>query len=205
MNKTYNILWKNFLKQISEFEDYMGYGEKEIREIGIENFLDFMDWKTIEDIPKYKTDKIKAIPCCHCGKHMTTFQLDMGLCDECKKLYNLKMLNEQISSSEPEAESAIVTSFVYFKDFRDLYLLDRDFDETLKTCLFDDTLNGSVSKYFLIEDVIGKNKIDEFIEKAEKIFADNAEAKEACSINFPKIKDILRSNNPKNGIRKFYG
>lgn len=204
MKRKYNILWKEFLKQEQEFKDYMGYGKEEIEKIGIEEFIDFMGWDTVEDIPKYKTDRIKAIPCCHCGSHITTFQLDMGLCKECKKKYNIKLLNEQIEScNDFQQEFFIVTSFVYFKDFRSIYLLDRDFEETLDACICIDNLDGAFTKHFLIDDVIGKNKISDFIDTVDKKYR-TEDLTDLCRNNLLKIKTILIGENPKQKIRTYF-
>ena len=58
-DRQYNKIWSDFLKgHAQEFSKYMGYGVKEITEIGFREFIDFMDWRESSDIPRYKFDRI---------------------------------------------------------------------------------------------------------------------------------------------------
>ncbi|MDF2841728.1 MAG: hypothetical protein K0R00_154 [Herbinix sp.] len=125
-NSSYRKLWAYFLD--SEGDEYfktMGYTKEDIIRIGYKKFIDAHDWMTIEDIKKWKTDAVHIIPCVHCGDEFVTYELDMGLCDECKKFYDMErfaltcQLNEL---QEPGISFAIITGFVYDNLFRETFL-----------------------------------------------------------------------------------
>lgn len=166
--RQYNKIWSDFLKNhAKEFTKYMGYGVKEITHIGFKEFIDFMDWRDSSDIGRYKYDRIKVIPCQHCKKHFTTFQIDMGLCDACKDEFDLKKFGEVCAASEakdPGSTGGLVVMFAYFEDFRSIYRKNIPFEEKVEMCINHDDLRGLYTQEF-IEHIAGNEDLeDDFIE-----------------------------------------
>lgn len=166
--RQYNKIWSDFLKHhAKDFTKYMGYGVKEITEIGFKEFIDFMDWRTSDDIGRYRYDRIKVIPCQHCKKHFTTFQIDMGLCNECKEEFDLDKFGEACAASEakdPGSAGGLVVMFTYFEDFRSIYRKNIPFAEKVEMCVKHDDLRGLYTQEF-IERIAGNEDLeDDFIE-----------------------------------------
>lgn len=168
--RQYNKIWSDFLKNhASEFTKYMGYGVKEITNIGFKDFIDFMDWRVSADIGRYRYDRVKVIPCQHCKQHFTTFQIDLGLCNECKKEFDLEKFGEVCAASEekdPGSTGGLVVMFTYFEDFRNIYKKNIPFNEKVKMCIEHDDLRGLYTQEF-IESIAGDEHLeDEFVEVA---------------------------------------
>ena len=133
----YNSMWKYFSENaLRHFEKIMGYGESEIRSIGIEKFIDAFDWTETSQIDRWEDDNLRVIPCCHCGKEFSIFQ-DFGLCENCKLLYDLPLLEAVVDSTaksivndNPEMTASSksgmsiqqIALFVYDEDFRKRFL-----------------------------------------------------------------------------------
>lgn len=171
--RQYNKIWSDFLKNhAKDFTKYMGYGVKEITHIGFREFIDFMDWREPSDIARYRYDRIKVIPCQHCKQHFTTFQLDMGLCNDCKGEFDLDKFGEVCAASEqkePGSAGGLVVMFAYFEDFRNIYKKNIPFAEKVEMCVKHDDLRGLYTQEF-IEHIAGDEGLeDEFIETAKTI------------------------------------
>lgn len=171
--RQYNKIWSDFLKNhAQDFTKYMGYGVKEITKIGFKEFIDFMDWREPSDIGRYRYDRIKVIPCQHCKSHFTTFQLDMGLCNDCKKEFDLEKFGEVCAASEekdPGSAGGLVVMFTYFEDFRNIYKKNIPFEDKVDMCVKHDDLRGLYTQEF-IESIAGDEDLeDKFIEIARTI------------------------------------
>lgn len=188
--KEYNEIWDCFVNEYSvDFENHMGYGLKEIESIGYEKFIDFVDWRTKEDIMRYRSDRIKTIPCCHCKNKFTTFQLDFGLCSDCKPLFDLKKFEEVLNSSEkhdPGSSSTIIIAFTFFEEFRKLYQLNLSLDEKLSICVNIDNLNGEYSKAFFINCIEKDLDINKILDCIEEFTLT-----ESINERFKSIRNIL--------------
>lgn len=164
--RKYNKIWNIFLKKYSkEFQNYMGYTVAQITHIGFKQFIDYMDWDNESDIKKYKTDKVKVLPCQHCHKHFTTFQLDYGLCDKCKCNYDIKKFESHcnaIDAVDPGSSPSLIMAFTYFKDFRKMFDISLSFGEKVKISIIEDELTGAFSEDLLISVAGDKYKEDEF-------------------------------------------
>lgn len=125
MNK--KQLWEIFkAEELEDFSKLLGYGEKEIKKIGVKKFIAFSGWKTKEDLRKWRTDKVKIMPCQHCKSEFTTYQLDLGLCEKCKKEYDLKVFFDLVSgmAENPEnleAARNMQISFAFISEFREIF------------------------------------------------------------------------------------
>lgn len=124
--KDYNEIWNYFLeKEAEEYCEKLGYSIKTIEKIGYKKFIDANDWRDINDISKWKTDRVHIIPCIHCKNEFTTFELDLGLCKSCTSNYDLKSFSEKINEAEKnDAGSSfnLITNFVYNDMFRNTFL-----------------------------------------------------------------------------------
>ena len=194
--RQYNKIWSDFLKyHAQDFTKYMGYGVKEITEIGFKEFIDFIDWRESSDIPRYRYDRIKVIPCQHCKQHFTTFQLDMGLCNECKKEFDLEKFGEICAASEqkePGSAGGLVVMFTYFEDFRNIYKKNISFEEKVDMCLNHDDLRGLYTQEF-IESIVGDKELEvKFVEIA-KTFP----MIQSTFNRFESIKAIFESDDDK--------
>jgi len=189
--KEARIIWQTFLKKYAvDFEAYMGYGINEIKKIGWREFIDFMDWREKEDIPRYRTDRVKVIPCQHCGNHFTTFQIDFGLCNQCKKIYNLKHFGEVCQYSDQVdagSSGALVIAFAYMDEFRKMYRNDLPLKEKIEMAGQLDDFSGLYTLK-LLESIISENKADEFL----KITDETLITQKAIN-KYESIKTILLS------------
>lgn len=169
-NKEYDAIWNIFESQFaSDFEKYMGYGISDIKRIGIKEFIDFMDWSSQDDIATYKTDRVKVIPCVNCGSHFTTFQLDLGLCGNCKDKFDLERFGSVCESSEANdkgSSAGLQIMFVYVDEFRNLYAKNKKLKELIKDAIEIDELSGYFTRDILIEKIVGQNE-DYFIAQCD--------------------------------------
>lgn len=124
--KEYKTLWKYFLEnEASDYFNTMGYTQKIVEKIGYHKFIDAHDWTSINDIQKWRTDVVHIIPCAHCGKEFATYELDLGLCDACKELYDLKRFHETClanEAQEPGISYGLRAAFAFDETFRGFYI-----------------------------------------------------------------------------------
>lgn len=165
--KDYDTIWETFIRDYDmDFNTYMGYGAKEIEEIGVKKFIDFMDWREVSDIERYKTDKIKVIPCKECHSHFTTFQFDFGLCNECKKNYDLKKFEESLVALEkqsPGSSTSMIIAFAFLDDFRKLYATNLPIEERMQISIEADLLSGEYTRDFILDILHNPDMISKFI------------------------------------------
>lgn len=199
-NKEYSALWDIFKDRYADdYEKYMGYGVKTIEKIGVKEFIDFMDWSCEDDIQKYKTDRVKVIPCVNCGCHFTTFQIDLGLCSNCVDLFDMKKFSQTLEANEAkETGSSAGTQimFVYIEEFRNLYRKDRDLKTSINDAIQIDGLSGYFSRDILVNDIIGKNE-DYFIVQCDK-YKEKNEVSTALNNRIESITTILKSSDSTN-------
>jgi hypothetical protein len=139
----YANIWMAFcINEAKEFNDTMSYGADEIIRIGLKKFIDANDWRTVEDVKKWKTDKADVIICKHCNEEFAhldiTGRLDLhGICSICAPLYDLDRINS-VSSFEADKEHyadlkdpamrfmaarvRVMEQFAFDKEFRDKFL-----------------------------------------------------------------------------------
>lgn len=86
---TVSEIFKAFLKVEPQFKEYLGYGEEEIREIGICKFLKAMDWTKVDQVNSWKTDTLHIVPCHVCGKEFAIQETEFGICKDCAKDYDM--------------------------------------------------------------------------------------------------------------------
>lgn len=132
----YLHIWEAFREsQISDYTEYMGYSEDTINRIGVVKFIDMMDWRTPEDVAKWKTDQMHIVPCIHCGSEFAIFE-EFGLCHKCSGLYDLDALIEVmdgVSASVKEdgderlagvnVNAVQMINFVYDDEIRKMFLI----------------------------------------------------------------------------------
>lgn len=196
--KSYSNIWKIFLSIEPEFKAYMGYGKEEIEVIGINKFIDFMDWSEEEDILKYKSDRVKAIPCIHCGKHMTTFQLDLGLCEHCKPLYYTDKLTKIMAEEDkvnPGASFGVITAFIYVKEFRDMYYKQADVNSMILDAYMLDMIGGAYTRDLLIDRVIGNPLHEENFFKIGVDILSQMDTDAPIKERMDAIEDVLSSSD----------
>lgn len=194
--REYNKIWSTFIKKhAQDFSKYMKYGLAEINKIGWKKFIDYMDWRTVEDILRYRTDRIKVIPCQHCGLHFTTFQIDFGLCDECKKVYDLKHFGEICNDSDKVdvgSSSSLIIAFTYIEEFRAMYRNNLSLSERTELAATYDDFKG-VYTLRLLEDIVGKEEDENtFLEKANNTLMTGIAVR-----RFESIKSIICSSDNK--------
>lgn len=164
-DEDYNLIWNYFYDYYRQsFESYMGYGVNEIQKIGVNKFIDYIDWRCTEDVDNYKNDRIKVIPCVHCKSEFTTFQMDLGLCEKCKDKYKLEKFDDMCAASEekdPGSSAGLVMLFTYFEDFRNMFNKEISFEERALLCATEDDLAGIFTRDFLL-DYIGSSDSEDF-------------------------------------------
>ena len=164
-------LWNIFKeKYADEYEKFMGYGVKEIEKIGYEKFINFWDVSSEEEMD-FKKDVIRIIPCRHCNKEFATYQLDYGLCDKCKKEYDLKKFEEMLKISDnenPGSSYDLIASFVYL-GLDEFFYKNTPFKKKVEQSVTFDDLNGVLSKDFILSFVGDKAKERKFLKIAKTL------------------------------------
>ena len=95
----YKIIFDEFMKHIDDFEKYMGYGKTEIDKIGYKKFIEKMGWTDESQVLSWKTDRAHIVPCVECNNDFAIFEMDFGLCDKCKKKYDLTKIQAFLEAS----------------------------------------------------------------------------------------------------------
>lgn len=196
--KSYSNIWKIFLSVEEEFKKYMGYGKDEIEKVGINNFIDFMDWSCEDDILKYKSDRVKALPCVHCGKAMTTFQLDFGLCESCKQLYNIDKLSRVLTEEDkvnPGSSLGTITAFVYIDEFRKMYYKEEKIENVMLDAYTYDFISGPFTRDLLVDRIIGNPLYEETFFKIGEQVIEHLEAKSLIQNKVESLKAIIESED----------
>lgn len=129
-------LWKLFQdKYADDFKDYMGYGVEDIERIGIEEFLDAMDWYYDSDlettdkesgkaIPSYESDSNKVLVCSVCHNAFATFPLEYGICPNCLEHFDKKKMEEEIQHqalSSPNDLLGFFTLIAFDEEVRETF------------------------------------------------------------------------------------
>lgn len=86
-------IFEAFLKVEPQFKEYLGYGEEEIREIGICKFIKKMGWTKADQVNSWKTDVLHIVPCQVCGKEFAIQETEFGICEDCQKDYDMIKLD----------------------------------------------------------------------------------------------------------------
>ena len=143
-SKDFNEVWAEFSKNeyADDFKAYMGYGIEEILKVGKEKFLKTVDW-SIKHVKNYqwRKDAVKVIICGECKNEFTTFQMDFGLCDECKKKFDMERFYSSLEAMEkvnPGSSASEAMMFTFYEDYRECYriLNDSQIVDTVVDCDF---------------------------------------------------------------------
>lgn len=86
-------IFEAFLKVEPQFKAYLGYGKEEIEEIGVCKFIKTMGWTRVDQVNSWKTDTLHIVPCNVCGKEFAIQETDFGICEKCKKDYDMVKLD----------------------------------------------------------------------------------------------------------------
>ena len=136
----YSKIWNSFNEtEKDDFRAKMGYGKRTIKRIGRKQFIDFMGFRNEADVTRWRTDTVHVIPCTHCNSAFTTFELDYGLCPNCKQAYDMNRFFETCSANEkvdPGSASALRVMFAYDGSFRRKYL-KKSIEVRIKECVKD--------------------------------------------------------------------
>ena len=164
-------LWNIFKeKYADEFEKFMGYGIKEIEKIGHDKFINFWDVSSEEEMD-FKKDVIRIIPCRHCSKEFATYQLDYGLCDKCKKLYDLEKFKDMCRASDEENPGSsydLIAAFVYL-GLNEFFYKETPFKKKVEQAVTFDDLNGALSEDFILSFIGDEKKEKEFLKIAKTL------------------------------------
>lgn len=92
-------IMNEFFKHIDEFEKFMGYGKEDITRIGIRKFVEKMGWTCENQVLSWKTDRAHIVPCVECSDDFAIFEMDFGLCNNCKEKYDLIKMQTFLEAS----------------------------------------------------------------------------------------------------------
>ena len=125
------LIWKHFLlNEEKDFAEQMGYGKKEIKKIGFRKFLKAFDWTSLQHVGKWRTNVLNIIICPECKNEFGVLDDYLGLCDSCKKKFNIDKFYEEVDAvvATPENKSSLrhraVSMFLLDEKFRSLFLKD---------------------------------------------------------------------------------
>lgn len=94
LNKHEQSIWDALQKHSTEFTQYHGYHLDDIKKISIRKFLKMEDWRGPQDVLSFKTDVMHVSICPHCLNDFGMAEDLFGLCNSCKKLFDLKQLTD---------------------------------------------------------------------------------------------------------------
>ena len=113
-DKDYLEIWTEFLtNEESDFRQKMMYGKEEIERIGINKFIDTMDW-SLGETGKWRTDRMYVVICCNCKDNFSIYNHG-GLCPTCEKDFRLDDFLKICTSSK------ILEKFYFDPKFRNEY------------------------------------------------------------------------------------
>lgn len=79
----YDKIWNKFLSEEEpHFIKMFEYGKDAILRIGVNKFIDAMDWSKEEDVSKWRTDSFNIVICPECNDDFGIYQ-KMGVCPNC--------------------------------------------------------------------------------------------------------------------------
>jgi hypothetical protein len=166
----YNEIWDAFAEtEAEDFKTQMGYGKVTIKKIGLKAFIDFMGWRNIKDVSLWRSNAVHVIPCMHCKSAFTTFEIDYGLCPQCKQQYDMQRFFEMCAANEkvePGSASALRIMFVYDNEFKNNYL-KKSIEQRIKECVEVNFKGIDSLRLFrdLYADLINSKTVDEFINR----------------------------------------
>lgn len=129
MNNCKN-LWKLFLEnEASDFEKERKLSIQKIAKIGFIKFIKANDWRTEQDVCKWRTDALPVIPCPGCDCDFGVADETLGLCPRCIAKFDLsrfygdvsRSLNDLEVSQKTEAVSRAFRAFMTERYFRERY------------------------------------------------------------------------------------
>lgn len=123
----YRKLYNHFIEnEEPDFKEAMGYGKEEIDAIGYRKFVDANDWRSVEDVSKWRTDMAHVIPCPHCKKEFAILEVELGLCHNCYPLFDIERFSAECAQAKEKnpnlAMAEIAALFVYDENIRNAYL-----------------------------------------------------------------------------------
>lgn len=90
LNKHEQSLWDELQKYADEFHQYHGYRLDDVKKIGVRKFLKMEDWRSLEDVTKFKTDVNHVCICPNCLEEFGMAEDVFGLCNKCKSAFDLR-------------------------------------------------------------------------------------------------------------------
>lgn len=119
----YKEIWSYFLAvEAKEFEDVRKLSIKNIKRIGVKKFIKANDWHTEEDVAKWRTDLYDVVPCPTCNNDFGILDITMGLCEKCRKRYDLGGFYKLLSCTKTqESQGKLVALFLSSKELRDVF------------------------------------------------------------------------------------
>ena len=164
--KINNDIYNEFLKtEIEEFERLMGFGKTQIENIGIDEFINAIGFKSPEDVKRWRTDKYHLVICPECQKHFGIFEM-YSICPECQKkadMTKIHTIHQNIFNKYGyESYQNFLSMFYISKELRDTCLSESD--ESLQNVLYVLVQRNTEWVVTLAEDVKPGNIIS-FIQK----------------------------------------
>lgn len=125
----YKRLWNHFLEyEAKDFEEERGLSVQSIKRIGIKKFVTANDWRTAEDVAKWRTDVCEVIPCPHCKKDFGVLDYTLGLCKRCVTKYDLGAFYRHMSDlcgTDAKKSGKMLALFLAVPEVRNTYLKQR--------------------------------------------------------------------------------
>lgn len=123
----YDRIWREFVNHHEPaFREKYGYGRDEIEAIGVEKFIDLMDWSTPDDVKSFNTDVMHVVVCPECRDDFGIYEENVGLCKECQEQFDMDRFWAQyragLTNEEAAAQVAsMIPLFWSIPQFRAMY------------------------------------------------------------------------------------
>lgn len=120
--KSYEKIWNAFRDDLKDFEEKMGYGKEMIEKIGVNKFIDAMDWRSPSDVPKWKTDMMHIYFCVNCEDNFVIYE-ETPICKVCKEQYDFEKIEKAVESVNGYMVNML---FTMIPDFKVMFLKESD-------------------------------------------------------------------------------
>lgn len=196
MKRDHKEIWEAFLKnEHDDFKAKMGYGKKSIKKIGIKKFIEAMDWRSEEDVSKWRTDVYNIVVCPNCNNNFGIYQEKVGLCEDCQPKFDTDRFYDTLAANAKVDEArALAIPLLFFsnKEFRDKYK-KKSLEDSIKLCEKEDF--SDVETFFYISSLasIAINREGDSMSLFKEYMDKNLYSKFKDNKNLNKIKETIDS------------
>lgn len=200
MSKKKNVnkdIWKEFCqKELNDFEQYMGYTKENIKKIGVNKFIKAMGLRDVNDVNKWRTDRVHIVPCCCCRKEFALFELDFGICPKCLKSFDTSRLNNFINvavATTYQTYTEAVAEVYFTPELRDKFK-HKTLKQYINNILDAGTIVSDMNAFQGFKQAINTGKLQSFIRQLLK----SSKLDKQSIVLLQKVQSLTKDKTDKN-------